>query len=92
MEIDEAIALTTVATHIPQVLLVVLQIICTLHKWCSSLIQITSNGVVQMYYSICKVNLRNVGRKTYRFFYLSINHEKQDIQIPLWVFATLLHR
>ena len=47
--------------HIPQVLLVVLQIICTLHKWCSSLIRITSNGVVQMYYSICRVNLRNVG-------------------------------
>ena len=50
-----------VEAHIPQVLLVVLQIICTLHKWCSSLIRITSNGVVQMYYSICRVNLRNVG-------------------------------
>ena len=40
-----------------------LQIICTLHKWRSSLIRITSNGVVQMYYSICRVNLRNVGIK-----------------------------
>ena len=48
-------------THIPQVLLVVLQIIYTLHEWCSSLIRITSNSVVQMYYSIYRVNLRNVG-------------------------------
>jgi hypothetical protein len=50
-----------IESHIPQVLLVVLQIICTRHSWCSSLIRITSNGVVQMYYSICRVSLRNVG-------------------------------
>ena len=48
-------------THIMQVLLVMLQTICTPHKWCSSLIRITSNGVVEMNYSICKVVLRNVG-------------------------------
>jgi hypothetical protein len=49
-------------THIPQVRLVELQTICTRHKWCSSLVRITSNSVVQMNYSIfCRVDLRNVG-------------------------------